>query len=70
MTTLPYRGRRFPAPVIPHTIWLYLRFTLSDPEDPQSRSDGKLEAGGWCGLKPKLVPPLSARHSQRDNALA
>jgi transposase-like protein len=25
----PYRGHRFPAPIIQHAIWLYLRFTLS-----------------------------------------
>jgi putative transposase len=25
----PYRGHRFPAEIIAHTVWLYLRFTLS-----------------------------------------
>ena len=29
MTSLSYRGHRFPAPIIQHAIWLYLRFTLS-----------------------------------------
>jgi putative transposase len=29
MTSLSYRGPRFPAPIIQHAIWLYLRFTLS-----------------------------------------
>ncbi len=29
MTTLFYRGHRFPAAIIQHAIWLYLRFTLS-----------------------------------------
>ena len=29
MTSLSYRGHRFPACIIQHTIWLYLRFTLS-----------------------------------------
>ena len=29
MTLLSYRGHRFPAPIIQHAIWLYLRFTLS-----------------------------------------
>src|SRR5436305_9647334 len=29
MTSLSYRGHRFPASVIQHAIWLYLRFTLS-----------------------------------------
>ena len=29
MTSLSYRGYRFPAPIIQHAIWLYLRFTLS-----------------------------------------
>ena len=26
----PYRGHRFPAPIIQHAIWLSLGFTLSD----------------------------------------
>jgi transposase-like protein len=29
MALLSYRRHRFPPPVIQHTIWLYLRFTLS-----------------------------------------
>src|SRR3954467_9850050 len=29
MTFLSYRGHRFPAPIIQHAIWVYLRFTLS-----------------------------------------
>jgi putative transposase len=29
MTSLSYRGHRFPACIIQHAIWLYLRFTLS-----------------------------------------
>jgi putative transposase len=29
MTLLSYRGHRFPAPIIQHAIWLYIRFTLS-----------------------------------------
>jgi putative transposase len=29
MTSLSYRGHRFPASIIQHAIWLYLRFTLS-----------------------------------------
>ena len=29
MTPLSYRGHRFPAEIIQHAIWLYLRFTLS-----------------------------------------
>src|SRR3954465_10869753 len=35
MTSLSYRGHRFPSPIIQHAIWLYLRFTLSyrDVED-------------------------------------
>ena len=28
MTSLSYRGHRFPAAIIQHAIWLYLRFTL------------------------------------------
>jgi len=24
-----YRGHRFPAEIISHTVWLYFRFTLS-----------------------------------------
>src|SRR5438552_8375160 len=35
MPHLSYRRHRFPAPIIQHAIWLYLRFTLSyrDVED-------------------------------------
>src|SRR5438477_3838240 len=29
MAHLPYRRHRFPAEIIQHAIWLYLRFTLS-----------------------------------------
>src|ERR687894_2621389 len=29
MISLSYRGHRFPASIIQHAIWLYLRFTLS-----------------------------------------
>src|SRR5215212_8406328 len=29
MASLSYRGHRFPAAIIQHAIWLYLRFTLS-----------------------------------------
>src|SRR5882762_8844186 len=29
MPRLTYRRHRFPAPIIQHAIWLYLRFTLS-----------------------------------------
>src|SRR5215212_3329841 len=29
MTSLSYRGHRFPAEIIQHAIWIYLRFTLS-----------------------------------------
>jgi putative transposase len=29
MTSPSYRGHRFPAAIIQHAIWLYLRFTLS-----------------------------------------
>src|SRR5437870_5563028 len=36
MPHLSYRRHRFPASIIQHAIWLYLRFTLSyrDVEDP------------------------------------
>ena len=29
MTRTPYRGFRFPRPIIEHAVWLYARFTLS-----------------------------------------
>jgi transposase-like protein len=29
MTSLSYRGHRFPASIIQHAIWLYFRFSLS-----------------------------------------
>src|SRR5918996_6551106 len=29
MTKAPYRGFRFPKPIIQHALWLYARFTLS-----------------------------------------
>ena len=35
MTRAPYRGFRFPKPIIQHAVWLYALFTLSlrDVED-------------------------------------
>src|SRR3954454_15777920 len=35
MSTISYRGYRFPPEIIQHAVWLYLRFTLSfrDIED-------------------------------------
>ena len=35
MVEISYRRHRFPPVVIPHAVWLYLRFTLSyrDVED-------------------------------------
>jgi putative transposase len=30
MAQLSYRRHRFPASIIQHAIWLYLRFTLAD----------------------------------------
>ena len=29
MTTISYSGYRFPAEIIQHAVWIYLRFTLS-----------------------------------------
>ena len=29
MTTITYSGYRFPAEIIQHAVWIYLRFTLS-----------------------------------------
>jgi hypothetical protein len=34
MTSLSYRGHRFPAPIIQHAIWLYIRFTLRRTPTP------------------------------------
>jgi putative transposase len=35
MSTIRYRGYRFPPEIIQHSVWLYLSFTLSfrDTED-------------------------------------
>jgi hypothetical protein len=54
MTLLSYRGHRFPAPIIQHAIWLYLRFTLSyrDVEGVGARMRGEptvlVPPGPWC----------------------
>jgi transposase-like protein len=32
MSQFSYRRHRFPAEIIQHAIWLYLRFTLSYPD--------------------------------------
>ena len=29
MTRTPYRGFRFPTPIVEHAAWLYARFTLT-----------------------------------------
>ncbi len=40
MAPLRYRRHRFPAEIIQHAIWLYLRFTLSyrDVEELRGRA--------------------------------
>jgi hypothetical protein len=55
MTLLSYRRHRFPAPVIRHAIWLYLRFTLSyrDVEEllAERGLDTLLRDGATLGLE-------------------
>ncbi len=56
MTSTPYRGFRFPKPIIQHAVWLYARFTLSlrDVEDLLAgrgiTGATKPSECGWRGL--------------------
>jgi hypothetical protein len=38
MSTISYRGYGFPPEIIQHTVWLYLRFTLSFRDIDEVRS--------------------------------
>src|SRR3954453_19405747 len=68
MTSLSYRGHRFPASIIQHAIWLYLRFTLSyrDVEEllAERGLDLSYERGRGRVLKfgPLLARGLRQRH--------
>ena len=52
MEQLSYRRHRFPPPIIQHTIWLYLRFTLSYRDVEELLAERGLEVSyetvrGW-----------------------
>ena len=52
MTTISYSGYRFPAEVIQHAVWIYLRFTLSYRDVEELLAERGIEAS-------VLVPLLS-----------
>ena len=55
MVQLSYRRHRFPAEIIQHAIWLYLRFTSSyrDVEEPLAERglDVSYETGAALGAE-------------------
>ncbi len=59
MIPLSYSRHRFPPPVIQHSIWLYLRFTLSyrDVEDLLARVRGWQE---WLESREGAMPDWPA----------
>ena len=62
MTSLSYRGHRFPAFIIQHAIWLYLRFTLSYRDVEEMLAERGLD------LSYENDPGLGARIRSRDRA--
>ena len=55
MTRAPYRGFRFPKPIIQHAVWLYARFTLSLRDVEELLAERGIEVSyetircGWRG---------------------
>ena len=50
MVQLSYRRHRFPAEIIQHAIWLYLRFTLSYRDVEELLAErGSRSRMKWCG---------------------
>ena len=47
MRSLSYRGHRFPACIIQHAIWLYLRFTLSYRDVEELLAERGLDLRRW-----------------------
>ena len=47
MAQLSYRRHRFPAEIIQHAIWLYLRFTLSYRDVEELLAERGLDNGLW-----------------------
>jgi hypothetical protein len=50
MAQLSYRRHRFPARIIQHAIWLYLRFTVSYRDAEELLAEGRLTEGGVEGI--------------------
>src|SRR5215471_21768070 len=71
MTSLSYRGHRFPAPIIQHAIWLYIRFTLSyrDVEELLAERGLDLSYETIRRWVLKFGPLLARRLRQRRQAL-
>src|SRR5258707_1481133 len=73
MTQLSYRRHRFPAEIIQHAIWLYLRFTLSyrDVEEllAERGIDVSYESVRRWVLKfgPKIAAGLARRRPRPDD---
>jgi len=64
MALLSYRRHRFPAEIIQHAIWLYLRFTLS------YRDVEELLAERGLDISYETVRPLGAEVRSVDRATA
>ena len=47
MAQLSYRRHRFPAEIIQHPIWLYLRFTLSYRDVEELLAERGLDVSCW-----------------------
>jgi hypothetical protein len=61
MAQFSYRRHRFPAEIIQHAIWLYLRFTLSYRDDSKSRLDDR-PAPQRCGGTSEQIPAMRDIH--------
>src|SRR4051812_35928505 len=67
MTSLAYRGHRFPAAIIQHAIWLYLRFTLSYRDVEELLAERRLDRSDETVRRwvLKFGPLLARRLRQR-----
>ena len=65
MAQLSYRRHRFPAEIIQHAIWLYLRFTLSYREVEELLAVGSTSRMKRCGAGClKFGPPIARKLRQ------
>jgi transposase-like protein len=64
MVQLSYRRHRFPAEIIQHAIWLYLRFTLSYRDVEELLAERGLDVSYETVRRWVLRPPIARKLRQ------